>query len=89
MKLLPSSVVSAATKAFVIPAYNEWPNSALHGLPLLIYRPFDTAEESLWPDDIEEHFLKNGVRPQWRYPMYDYAHYHSNTHEVSARLEGL
>ncbi|MGG5215337.1 MULTISPECIES: cupin [Rahnella] len=55
------------------------PNNAL---PVLIYHrviPPDTADNAEY---LEHLFRTNGWPPQWRYPVYTFTHFHSNTHEV-------
>lgn len=51
-------------------------------LPLLLYRqvlPQDEKDGAAW---FEAAFDKNGWPPRWRYPVFTYTHFHSNTHEV-------
>jgi len=55
------------------------PNNAL---PVLIYHrviPPDTIDNAEY---LEHLFRTNGWPPQWRYPVYSFTHFHSNTHEV-------
>lgn len=55
------------------------PNNAL---PVLIYHrviPPDTVDNAEY---LEHLFRTNGWPPQWRYPVYSFTHFHSNTHEV-------
>ena len=55
------------------------PNNAL---PVLIYHrviPPDTSDNAEY---LEHLFRTNGWPPQWRYPVYSFTHFHSNTHEV-------
>jgi uncharacterized protein YjlB len=55
------------------------PNNAL---PVLIYHrviPPDTVDNAEY---LEHLFRTNGWPPQWRYPVYTFTHFHSNTHEV-------
>ena len=55
------------------------PNNAL---PVLIYHrviPPDTIDNAEY---LEHLFRTNGWPPQWRYPVYTFTHFHSNTHEV-------
>lgn len=71
LKLLTASAAAATTKTYTIPSYADFPNSALHGLPLLIYRPFEHADDDgLDPDEVERLLRKNGLQPAWRYGMY-------------------
>ena len=51
-------------------------------LPVLIYHrviPPDTADNAEY---LEHLFRTNGWPPQWRYPVYTFTHFHSNTPEV-------
>jgi len=55
------------------------PNNAL---PVLIYHrviPPDTSDNAEY---LEHLFRTNGWPPQWRYPVYTFTHFHSNTHEA-------
>jgi len=52
------------------------PNSPL---PLLIYKGVYSGEDA---DFIQSHFESHDWSNAWRDGIYDYAHYHSNTHEV-------
>lgn len=62
-------------------------------LPVVIYHrviPPNTVDNA---DYLEHLFRANGWPPQWRYPVYTFTHFHSNTHEAlgvfagSARLQ--
>ncbi|NIA87250.1 cupin domain-containing protein [Rahnella aceris] len=57
-------------------------------LPVLIYHrviPPDTADNA---DYLEHLFRANGWPPQWRYPVYTFTHFHSNTPEVLGVFAG-
>lgn len=80
MKLSPLNKVISNAKIYNIPSYKEFPNSSIHNLPLIIYRPFadlgdntgknnERTEKSLNPSDVEELLSKNDLRPAWRYGM--------------------
>lgn len=59
------------------------PNSQL---PLLLYRKIlDTPVDS---DQLEQLLKSNNWTNGWRYGIYSYHHYHSNTHEVLAVTNG-
>jgi len=61
------------------------PNSLL---PLLIYQNvLDTTgnEAARW---LEDKFAFNGWTNSWRWGVYDFHHYHSNTHEVLGVFQG-
>lgn len=60
----------------------RFPNSSLF---LLIYKHvFNIAD----PEKIESTFHRNNWKNNWRNGIYDFAHYHSNTHEVLGIYEG-
>jgi uncharacterized protein YjlB len=59
------------------------PNSVF---PLLLYRKaLDTPVD---PDQLEQQLKNNNWTNGWRYGIYCYHHYHSNTHEVLAVTNG-
>jgi uncharacterized protein YjlB len=61
------------------------PNSRL---PLLVYRSAVSGGEDA-PSAIESMFRANGWLNNWHYPgIYDYAHFHSTTHEVLGIARG-
>jgi uncharacterized protein YjlB len=62
-----------------------FPNS---GLFLLIYRNVFKEEDKDMADRIEETFHGNDWKNSWRNGIYDYAHYHSITHEVLGIYSG-
>ncbi|WP_435945433.1 cupin [Dryocola sp. BD586] len=59
------------------------PNSAL---PLVLYHHV-SHEENL-AEAFERLFASNGWPPRWRYPVFTYTHFHSNTHEVLGVFAG-
>lgn len=63
----------------------QFPNSALF---LLIYRGAVNIPGDNGPAAIEELFDKNNWKNSWRNGVYDYHHYHSNTHEVLGVYDG-
>ncbi len=61
------------------------PNSTL---PLLLYQNIldvEGAEAARW---LEEKFTSNNWTNCWRWGVYDFHHYHSNTHEVLGVFSG-
>ena len=60
------------------------PNSSL---PLLIYKNV-FSEEKADADSIEKHFANHNWTNSWKNGVYDYHHYHSNTHEVMGVYRG-
>lgn len=56
--------------------------------PLLLYRSVCQGEPEIVAEWFEKRFAKNGWPPAWRYTVYDYRHYHSNTHEVIGIYRG-
>jgi uncharacterized protein YjlB len=60
------------------------PNSAL---PLLIYKNV-FSEEKADADYIQQHFESHNWKNAWKNGVYDYLHYHSNTHEAMGVYSG-
>ena len=56
-------------------------------LPLVIYRLALMRSGDL-ASDFEKRFAENGWRNTWRDGIFDYHHYHSNTHEVLGVAQG-
>ena len=61
------------------------PNSSL---PLLIYKNV-FSEEKADADFIKQHFEDRNWSNAWKNGVYDYHHYHSNTHEVMGVYSGF
>jgi uncharacterized protein YjlB len=58
-------------------------------LPFILYRsPVNLADDFDPAAVFEELFARNGWRNSWRNGIYDYAHYHSRTHEVLGVARG-
>lgn len=76
-------------ESFQIPAHPALsiPNTSLHNLPVLIYQPFPSGGIPT-PEEIESTLDLNGFQPSWRYPMYDFDHFHSTSHEVLVVIKG-
>jgi uncharacterized protein YjlB len=60
------------------------PNSKF---PLLIYKNV-YSEEKADPEYIKAHFESHNWSNSWKNGVYDYHHYHSNTHEVMGVFSG-
>lgn len=56
-------------------------------LPLVIYRVALAPSDDL-ANDFERRFAANGWMNSWRNGVFDYHHYHSNTHEVLGVAKG-
>lgn len=56
--------------------------------PLIIYRTAHTAAPEALARWFENRFGDNGWPPSWRYTIYDFPHFHSNTHEVIGAYRG-
>lgn len=57
-------------------------------LPVMIYHhviPPGVADNAVY---LEHLFRSNGWPPQWRYPVYTFTHFHSNTHEALGVFAG-
>lgn len=61
------------------------PNS---GYPLLLYQQAFDLEGSQGGDWLEEQFAANDWTNTWRWGVYPFHHYHSNTHEVLGVFSG-
>lgn len=61
------------------------PNSKL---PVVIYRQAFSLRGEKAANWLEDHFEKNHWSNFWRDEVYDYHHYHSNTHEVLGVFKG-
>jgi len=65
----------------------DWcPNNQVR--PTIIYRSVHEAAAEQLAQWFEKVFAENGWPPAWRYTVYDFAHYHSNTHEVIGVFRG-
>ena len=72
---------------YQIPAFELTPNTSIQKKPLLIYR--SAFPSDFKASDIESHLSSVGVvTPKWRYTMYSFSHFHSNTHEVLGIASG-
>lgn len=56
--------------------------------PLLLYRNAFTARGDEGGDWLEQRFAANNWTNSWRWGIYDFHHYHSNTHEVLGVFSG-
>ena len=65
---------------------DHFPNNP--SLPLLIYKKVFDVSENKGAKLIENVFEKNKWSNCWRNGIYDYHHYHSNTHEVLGVYSG-
>jgi uncharacterized protein YjlB len=70
-----------------LPDHCRFPNAS-SGLPVVFYRPFDTDKTALDASAIEALVSQHGFKPQWRYPMFDFDHFHSTTHELLVPFRG-
>eukprot|EP01114_Cavostelium_apophysatum_P013738 TRINITY_DN3394_c0_g2_i1.p1 TRINITY_DN3394_c0_g2~~TRINITY_DN3394_c0_g2_i1.p1 ORF type:complete len:175 (+),score=21.36 TRINITY_DN3394_c0_g2_i1:170-694(+) len=71
-----------------IKAQGHFPNSEATGYPLLIYKSAFASNDGDLASSMERTFSSNEVSPQWRYGMYQQAHYHSTTHEILGVFKG-
>jgi uncharacterized protein YjlB len=52
--------------------------SSATNLPLVFYHPFDNnSTEPIDPTEIEKLLVQNAFSHRWRFPMYDFEHYHT------------
>lgn len=56
--------------------------------PLLLYKVLNNVSGYKGADWFEERFNSNGWTNSWRWGIYSYHHYHSNTHEVLGVFKG-
>jgi len=56
--------------------------------PVLIYRNIFTESGEAAADWLEKRFLFNNWKNSWRWGIYDFTHYHANTHEVLGVFNG-
>lgn len=70
----------------LIPATDQFPNN--DKLPLLVYKGAFVLKPEDSPAVIINHFKKNGYINSWVGDVYDYDHFHTNTHEVLAVFSG-
>jgi len=61
------------------------PNSKF---PLLLYRDVKDERGGKLADWLEQTFNNNNWTNSWRWGIYDFHHYHSNTHEVLGVFQG-
>jgi uncharacterized protein YjlB len=89
LELVPPS--SAHVQTFRLESSDRFPNGA-SGLPVVLYRPFAPpafdAAGALDPAAVEALVAAHGFAPGWRFPMYDFAHFHSTTHELLVPFRG-
>lgn len=57
-------------------------------LPVLVYRNYFSKRGKEGAEWLEKEFASNDWSNSWRNGVYDYHHYHSNTHEVLGIYEG-
>lgn len=77
LRIRVAAQAAQSAKSYLLKEYQEFPNSSLHHLPLVIYRPFEEAKEdngtssssSIEPNEVEELLSRNGLQPAWRYGM--------------------
>lgn len=62
-----------------------FPNSSL---PVLVYRQVFTQTGEAAVITIQQQFAASGWANTWRWGVYPFQHYHSNTHEVLVVLSG-
>lgn len=79
---MPSPLQSLRVTSKQIPAYQLTPNTSIQKKPLMVYHSAFPPKE-VTASALESHVENIGaVVPGWRYSMFPYSHFHSNTHEV-------
>lgn len=61
------------------------PNNALPLLRYVQVLPAHAGDPAAW---FEQRFDTHGWAPRWRYPVFTWTHFHSNTHEVLGIFQG-
>lgn len=79
--LQPQTIISE-----IIPENGYFPNNVVY--PLLIYKIALNLENEKSPESIQRLLKDNGWYQSWVDNIYDYHHYHSNTHEVLVIYNG-
>ncbi|MCD7099293.1 cupin domain-containing protein [Stenotrophomonas sp. MMGLT7] len=87
MTVLDAAAASPATppQTLVFDDDGSIPNSRL---PLLLYRGAFAARADAGARWLEQRFASNGWTGAWRWTVYPFHHYHSNTHEVLGVFSG-
>lgn len=75
---------------YIVNDDGQFPNCSIQNLPVLIYKSAfpSSGSPSELANKIEETFAHNGFPPQWRFGLYEYAHYHSTSHEILGVFKG-
>lgn len=76
----------AQAERLVLDADGNIPNNS--DLPVIVYWEVLDQDEKNPGDSLEERFRGNGWTGCWRWGVYDFHHYHSNTHEVLGVAQG-
>ncbi|WP_050022358.1 MULTISPECIES: cupin domain-containing protein [Chryseobacterium] len=80
-----SAMTTVTPQIFYFKDDGSIPNSKF---PLLIYKNAFSQRGSKGGDWLEERFATNGWTNTWRWGIYPFHHYHSNTHEVLGVFSG-
>ncbi|KAL0481099.1 hypothetical protein AKO1_012861 [Acrasis kona] len=78
----------ASVIAHTIKPHGLFPNNSK--LPLLIYNGVfhESDHGEAMAESFERLYESNNFKPSWRYGVYPYFHYHSNTHEILGVFSG-
>jgi uncharacterized protein YjlB len=76
---------SYSIEHFVVPDSGTFPNSRL---PVLYYRNILKVPQLLPGKHVKKLFSLNNWSNSWRAGIFEYHHYHSNTHEVLGVIKG-
>lgn len=85
MGIAPAVAATSAPEAIVFHDDGSIPNNRL---PLLLYRHAFSARGDAGARWLEQRFASNGWTGAWRWTVYPFHHYHSNTHEVLGVFSG-
>ncbi|WP_110668808.1 cupin domain-containing protein [Salinicola halophilus] len=82
------SLTTPQARAFEADAASGFPNSPL---PAVIYRRVfepEAFDASALAERFETLFTRHGWRPEWRYGLFDFDHFHSTAHEALGVFRG-
>ncbi|KAK6339462.1 hypothetical protein TWF718_008875 [Orbilia javanica] len=83
---MANPLTSIVIEKYQIPRCKLIPNTSLHGIPFIHYKPaFPKFTDA---DKVENVLRKNSWTPSWRYTMYTDSHFHSTTHEALVVISG-
>lgn len=79
-------LIQAQAERLILNANGNIPNNP--DLPVILYWDVLAEDDKNSGDSLEKRFRENGWTGCWRWGVYDFHHYHSNTHEVLGVAQG-